>query len=421
MSAYGDLSYEPRIGGDVALKEYVQGQVNITARYDDGARTILKNNDGQGRAQIFTGGSSTEAHSMFTWETGFTYLPANAGDAGIVSVPKVITSLSGLGTPEISNALADNDKELAREIAGNLIEPFGAPTVPYNCEEGKPYPSHAWGINGMREKFASEDLHFNCLVRACIPTEEDMNLYNRYKGNFGDNTIDRAPLAHKPHTSSDMAQSFFTNLRVYIQDDSKYRKMMGAKYNRAGKNATTMKAFTEADLVKYFLMTYQMVNMGVHRIAVHADTTLPLYNQAPPAGYNNLMDIDQTRGYLCALAAKMQILPNPHYTSFEGVRNDVDILKKGSQLRRNLMRAAYWDPKDVYYSFGANWDTGVAHGIDGNGNFMGGTPVGDMLNSASYMPMMGIIACHDYIWEDGRWIQGRCVRAAQRGGMGWIY
>lgn len=411
--------YDGVMGSDTSAQEFVQGQVNIAGKFDDQGRSLMVTNEKQGRPCLFYGAQMAGAHNLYPWESAFIYLPSNMG--GMSPYPSFLTALNGLGSAEIDDALAEGNHDLAREIAKSMIAVVGNPTDPYDSTGGKMNPSQALRINGIRMIFPIEDTPFNCLVRACVPTKEEAALYKKLAGALGGVTVDHIPLVHKPYKISDVNDAFFAHIRDYLDDEKKYREAMNTKYQRTSKLTQTMRTVIDTDLTKFCLMLYQCVNQDIFHIAMPNDPQLKLWTAAAFPGGGAVLDKAQTRQYILCLASKLGVLPSNHYASFLDFRDDQETTKNGLVLRRELGLTAYWDAKDGMRSFGFDRDTGILEGTDNSGNAMKGTALGDMLDVAALIPKLGVGAHAEFIMEDGRDIIGRCVKAAQKGAIGYVY
>jgi len=391
-------------------EDYRQHRVNIKVQLDQAKIDQLSTIEMQHPERVvFTGTQAAGTFNLHTWEPGFCINDQyNDTDA----VPKILTALNGFGSDEMAAAKAAGDEKWLSKVMAMKIRYVGHPTGEWNADVGKLKKTIGAQIQGVRPFLAFEAIPVHSLVAWYVPTiTEAQQLLadpNRPDG-VGQMKVG---LIVKPYNVKDVWDLFYLENKYFLQDPQRYEIAMGMKSKRLQTSVISLKAFHDFVIIAGVSQVNSWVRDNLFGLHIPTDCRYPILDKT------GALTQQEFHNAMIAYTSKMGIMPNVHYPTLAGVKNDQSTNKFYSAYRTIVLRGIF-EPRSDFYMFGFSRKTPGIPGIDPrSNNVLLGTPHGDMIQTIHNASREAFAAISNFIYFSTHNILGRAIKGAQKGAFG---
>ncbi len=334
--------------------------------------------------------------------------PRRHKTAAKVGMPTGFTHLNNEGYearaefPDDENARVDrlNDSIRVFGVAmGAVADPSKHPAA----------PTFTTQIEGVKNIFAGEQLHFGQLVCWTAPSPSDV--INDRMVVPGGSSRSKVTLITKSYVERTVSSKFRRAIMNMLRTPERFNALQERRYGRIALNAA-ITTKTHSSLMDGLLFLYQLMKKGLVRTTLPTDAnaldTLPRFQfwTAESSAEEVVLGFARGMGLLNGTNAS---IPNVNISATQA--------KLYNSFSNEILKTQYWDGEERNFAFAYDTQTGTIRGQNSRNDIDLTNPFGVMLQLQLQSQSRALSAMNEWISSDRRRILGKVVKSARAGEM----
>jgi hypothetical protein len=365
----------------------------------------LYNHDGPAAARqqearaIYKGSGEAEVFDALPGEFAFTYKASGSRGVGPAH-PEVMTALNGQGG---DIAMIIKDEMLQQDALLDRIEIVGTVNNKYSEKQNNTGQGLAVTIGGLRNCTAGTDLPYGALVKVIPPPLSVLRDVTR-KVKPG-TPKSKATLMLVPIDSRSTGVKFVRHLNEFIDNEARYKMVFNKDARSVSRRVRAVATKQDTDLTRGIIFLEQLIKAKVIKNIQIEDTVADNMLAGGASQTEILLGIAQTLGVL-----------GQEPVHLDNVAISPQTQVRMSHIRKEILKAMYWDARVSNHGFGFDDANGTSPGFDSQTGNMKANAAGRMLTKQFNATQMEIASLQDFIIQECRTFEGKVVKPQSAGG-----